>query len=50
MDTQISTMQFQQLSTPSQSCFIYTLNIFCCTVLEYLNQIPDIILSPFLDV
>lgn len=31
MDTQISTMQFQQLSTPSQSCFIYTLNIFCCT-------------------
>lgn len=50
MDTQISIMQFRQLSTPSQSCFIYTLNIFCCTVLEYLNQIPDIILSPFLDV
>lgn len=50
MDTQISITQFQQLSTPSQSCFIYTFNIFCCTVLQYLNQISDIILFPFLDV
>lgn len=49
IESQIVIIEFQQLSTHSQSCFIYTPNIFCCTVLEYLNQIPEIILLLFLN-
>lgn len=50
IESQVVIIEFQQLSTHSQSCFIYTPNIFCCTVLEYLNQIPEIILFLFLNV